>query len=169
MVKPLSTIAMLLAVSMTGACAVKENSVSETGQANTNSNRPSSLMLKSVPKPAQPVEPGKSVGEAAIESDPVMDKLVLAAKQDLQQRLGTGQLRADAITVLEAQRVTWPDSSVGCPRPGMMYMQVLTEGARIVLSANERIYLYHSGSDSTPTLCEKPSPVKPYRNLNGDR
>ena len=49
----------------------------------------------------------------------------------------TPTARAD-IKVLSAEAVTWPDGSLGCPQPGMMYTQALVPGFRIVLQAADR-------------------------------
>ena len=75
------------------------------------------------------------------------------AKADLAERLG---VPVDDVTVVSSEEVTWPDSSLGCPQPGMMYAQVLTEGSRILLSAGGRTYEYHSGGQRAPFLCETP-------------
>ncbi|MEV6282958.1 hypothetical protein [Kribbella sp. NPDC051770] len=73
------------------------------------------------------------------------------AKTDLAERLG---VFVDEITLVSAEEVTWPDSSLGCPEPGMMYAQVLTSGSRIVLTAGGRTYEYHAGGQRAPFLCE---------------
>lgn len=77
------------------------------------------------------------------------------AVQDLAKRLGVA---AADISVVSAEEVTWSDSSMGCPKPGMMYAQVLTEGSRIVLEANGKRYEYHSGAGKPPVFCENPKP-----------
>lgn len=73
------------------------------------------------------------------------------AKTDLAERLS---VPLDQITLVSAEEVTWPDSSLGCPEPGMMYAQVLTSGSRIILTAGGRTYEYHSGGNREPFLCE---------------
>ncbi len=73
------------------------------------------------------------------------------ARADLAERLG---VPVDEITLVSSEEVTWPDSSLGCPQPGMMYAQVLTSGSRITLSAGGRTYEYHSGGQRAPFLCE---------------
>jgi len=75
---------------------------------------------------------------------------VLAAKADLAQRLGVS---ADQIEVVEATEVTWPDTALGCPEPGMMYAQVLTPGALVVLSYGGNEARYHAGRWAVPTAC----------------
>jgi hypothetical protein len=94
-------------------------------------------------------------------TDPKLKDLVNQAKDDLAERL---EIPTDSIDLLEAQEVTWPDSSLGCPKPGLSYMQVLQEGARIRLRAEGRTYHYHSGADGAPFYCENPSEPVPKRN-----
>lgn len=85
--------------------------------------------------------------------DPAMEPLVQLARQDLAQRLG---IPAGQIEVLEAEAVVWPDTSMGCPQPGMAYLQVPQDGARIRLSAKGQVFDYHSGGNRLPFLCENP-------------
>ena len=62
----------------------------------------------------------------------------------------------DGVTVVDARAVTWPDGSLGCPEPGMMYTQVLVDGTLVVLEAGGSRYEYHGGD---PLLfCEHPTP-----------
>jgi hypothetical protein len=82
----------------------------------------------------------------------------------------TASLKVDAkvVEVVEAQFVTWRDSSAGCPRPGMQYLQVLTNGARIVLRVDGTIYHYHSGGSRPPLHCAKPSSIEPLPYSHGE-
>ena len=84
--------------------------------------------------------------------DPSLQPLIEAATADLVVRLG---IDASEVTALIAQPVTWPDSSLGCPQPGMQYLQVLVDGAQIELQAGGKTYSYRSGESGTPFLCEK--------------
>jgi hypothetical protein len=72
------------------------------------------------------------------------------ARTDLAERLG---VPVDEITVVSHEEVTWPDSSLGCPQPGMHYAQVLTNGTRTVLTAAGKHYNYHAGGTRPPFLC----------------
>ncbi|HSK06663.1 MAG TPA: hypothetical protein VK990_04015 [Acidimicrobiia bacterium] len=76
--------------------------------------------------------------------------IVEPAVTDLAERLGVD--RAE-IEVVMAERVTWPDGSLGCPQPGMSYTQALVEGSRVALGHDGRVYLYHAGTDDQPSLC----------------
>jgi hypothetical protein len=60
------------------------------------------------------------------------------------------------IEVVLAQRVTWPDGSIGCPEPGMMYTQALVEGYRIVLAVDGEEVAYHGQDDQPPFRCDAP-------------
>lgn len=97
-----------------------------------------------------PVVPG---GDEKI--DPNLQPLIEMAVADLAQRLGVG---AAGIEVLAAYLVVWPDSSLGCPQPGMQYLQVLTDGSLILLGSGGAVYRYHTGgSQHEPFLCTTPS------------
>ena len=77
------------------------------------------------------------------------------AVADLAQRLGIDP--ADVL-VVDARDVTWPDSSLGCPEPGMNYLQVLTEGYLVVLEAAGQRYEYHGAAAGPLTYCADPRP-----------
>lgn len=44
-------------------------------------------------------------------------------------------LTLEALRVVSVEEVEWPDSSLGCPQPGMMYAQVITPGFRVVVES----------------------------------
>ena len=82
--------------------------------------------------------------------EPSMQGLVDQAVADLAKRL---DIDASSITTVSAAAVVWPDGSVGCPRPGLLYPQVRVDGALIVLSAGGETYRYHSGGSRSLFLC----------------
>ena len=92
---------------------------------------------------------------------PGMQRLVDLAIEDAVQRFS---VEADDIKVVSAEFVTWPDTSAGCPRPDMQYMQAIVNGSRIVLMTPDQKLNYHSGGNRPPFFCPKPSgkPVSPY-------
>jgi hypothetical protein len=77
-------------------------------------------------------------------------RLVQRARQALADRLG---LDLEEVSVESVEEVTWPDSALGCPAPGMMYLQVLTPGYRIVLAAEGEEYAYHTDRGNQLVLC----------------
>jgi len=50
---------------------------------------------------------------------------------------------AEQFSVQHTQAVDWPDSSLGCPQPGMMYLQVITPGFKVLLKAGAEVYPVH--------------------------
>lgn len=96
------------------------------------------------------------------------------ARADLAKRLKVG---VDEITVEKAETVTWPDGSLGLPRPGMMYTMALVPGARLELKCPQGTYFYHVGGataayagraelwNSSALYLE---PVEDEPNLNGN-
>jgi len=77
-------------------------------------------------------------------------EMIEAALDDAANRSTTA--RAD-IKVVSEEAVTWPDGSLGCPQPGMMYTQALVAGYRIVLQAGEQLLNYHVSSRGKPLFC----------------
>jgi hypothetical protein len=80
---------------------------------------------------------------------------------DLAQQLSIPMTQ---INLIQAISATWPDSSLGCPQPGMAYSQVLTPGYLIQLQADNRVYEYHTDADQLVVFCEENTieyPVKP--------
>jgi hypothetical protein len=74
-----------------------------------------------------------------------------AALQDAATQLGVGK---DQLHVDKAEARQWPDSSLGCPRPGMLYSQIVTPGFLIVISTTSGKQLeYHTDTGSHVVLC----------------
>jgi len=64
---------------------------------------------------------------------------------------------ADAdITVVAVEETVWRDSSLGCPKPGLNYLQVLTPGYKITLEAQGKRYEYHSDANRRVVRCGTP-------------
>ena len=80
---------------------------------------------------------------------------VSIAKTDLTTRLNVS---TDDIEIMTVELVTWPNSGMGCPQPGMEYKQVPVDGLLIRLKVNGVEYNYHSGGSREPFLCQ-PSPM----------
>jgi hypothetical protein len=81
--------------------------------------------------------------------------LIEKAKEDLAQRLS---IPTSDISLMEAKQVVWPDGSLGCPQPDMLYTQVLTPGYLIKLKYDVRDFEYHAGKDRYLIYCENPLP-----------
>ena len=159
-IMPSRTVACLTVGCLLAACAngqaVTEQDESE-GQG-ANSPSASDLQVESAPTVIGEPEAISKTAKEKVSLGPGLQRLADLAKQDLGARLG---VEPAAIEVLQADYVTWRDSSLGCPRPGYQYLQVLTNGSRIRLSAAKQVFQYHSGDNRPPFLCEKPSTIGP--------
>ena len=82
---------------------------------------------------------------------------VQAAIEDLASRQS---IAADDIWVHSREEVTWPDGSLGCPRPDMAYKQQQVNGSRLILLIGERCYAYHAGPSGSYRFCEQPAPIR---------
>ena len=98
----------------------------------------------------QPPTTEPSAGKPADVYEGPMAGLVALAVADLarQRSVSVGD-----IVVVSVESVVWPNGSLGCPIPGMVYAQVQVDGAKIVLSVDGGIYNYHSGGNRDPFLC----------------
>lgn len=79
--------------------------------------------------------------EDEVKVEPQAEILVNLTKEDLSQRLG---VKMGEIRLLKIEEVDWPDTSLGCPQPGMFYAQVITPGYKITLEGRGKSYVYHS-------------------------
>lgn len=61
-----------------------------------------------------------------------------------------------AITVVSDEEVEWSSSALGCPKPDMMYLTVITPGFKVVVEQGGKQYSYHAASDGAFFLCESP-------------
>jgi hypothetical protein len=141
----------------TGSGATSGTVPSVSGTKPSSSVPPSSAPPSTPPPSVTPLPPATSPASSQLPGN-AMDPsspLVTDAVADLARQL---DVSPDDVTVVAAREVTWPDGSLGCPEPGMMYTQALVDGTLVVLEANGQRYEYHGG---TPlVLCENPKP--PY-------
>ena len=91
-----------------------------------------------------------------------LESLIEKAKEDLAQRLS---IAITQINLVETKEVVWPDASLGCPKRGVLYIQVLTDGYLILFEVNGTTYEYHTDTGEQVILCESLEfpviPVKP--------
>ena len=58
-----------------------------------------------------------------------------------------------AVVVSDAEQVTWPDGSLGCPQPGMMYTQTLVPGFRLTAKTTGGSLRYHADTRGNLVTC----------------
>ena len=112
--------------------------------------------VKPTPEPAKPepsaTAPPASKPEKTSDQDatpPTLEpayptgviSLIDQAKNDLARRQS---LSLAEIETISFESKVWPDSSLGCPQPGMNYLQVLKEGYLIRLQVGDQVYNYHA-------------------------
>ena len=77
--------------------------------------------------------------------------LVAQAVADAAARSGVAP---DAVRVVRVEPREWPDSGLGCPKPGTGYAQVITSGYLIVVEAGGQTLDYHTDR-SRVELCQR--------------
>lgn len=128
---------------------------------------PSAVPMTRIPSEPPPSPTGPSADNTASPSptsptaaSPALSSqqlpVVTAVMADLAKRSGVS---VSAISLTSLSSAEWPDGSLGCPRPGIMYSQIVTPGYRIILSAGGQTYEYHTGRGTAFTFCT-PAQVK---------
>lgn len=93
-----------------------------------------------------------------------LDTLMEDIYADVMQRSGAPR---EDVEITSIEEVVWPDSGIGCHEEGMMYMQVLTDGFRIIFNVYGVEYHYHTNAGNyyvycaTPAKDGGPAPVPP--------
>lgn len=100
-----------------------------------------------VPKPSAtlPLPPPPSGGAESVPAA-VLD----AVRADAASRLGVA---AAAVEVLSGASREWSDGSLGCPKPGESYLQVITEGYQVIVSANGQTLDYRTSVNGAIKVC----------------
>lgn len=124
-------IALLAALWVVGGCSASSSGggsgsprPSEVGA----SLAPASLRPTRVPDAGSPGSPGPIDLPASV-VDPVVAEIARLANVPI-----------DQVIVKSAEAVTFPDGGLGCPVPGMVYIQVLVDGFKIVAEAGGTTY-----------------------------
>jgi hypothetical protein len=183
--KQKSLLGLAIGIVMLAACVPLEQTLRAPAPTPTHIPSPAAAPTDTVPTftpdagvtPAATLPPAPTIGVTATATvapteeapmtgtavppvyDSAMEPLVQRAIADLAARFN---VPPEEISVLEARLVVWPDPSMGCPQPGMQYLQVPQDGAFIQLSAGGRPYNYHSGGNQGLFLCQqKPRKLVP--------
>lgn len=88
-------------------------------------------------------------------ADPGLQALTESAKADLARRLS---IPVTQIKARETKEVFWPDTSLGCPQPGIAYTQIPTPGYLIMLAYSGKEFEYHADTHGNTLYCENPTP-----------
>jgi hypothetical protein len=168
------TIAFLLVLALAATIAGCANSFTDQPNLPTSGD-------KTVPGPSAtdeaPVLPDREPSDIPFietpENEPVAgevpENILKEIIADLVKR--TGADRGD-IQVVRGEAVVWNDGSLGCPKPGEFYIQIITPGFRVVLQAKDQLFDYHTDTNSQFILCNEygaiddPQPLLPIRHGN---
>lgn len=70
---------------------------------------------------------------------------------DVMQRSGAAR---EEVRIVRDEAVTWSDGSLGCPQPGMSYLQVLIDGYWVIAQVGDTPYDYRVDGSGQFRLCE---------------
>jgi hypothetical protein len=93
---------------------------------------------------------------------PERDRAIRLATETLARHL---DVAADKIRLVRAEAVDWPNSSLGCPKEGMSYMQVIVPGFRVRLAVGDREHAVHTGGNRA-IVCESAARTPPPSQLS---
>jgi hypothetical protein len=96
--------------------------------------------------PVAPLPEGEPVATAAVPRE-----VRRAVAADAARRL---KVNENMVVLSGAERLTWNDSSLGCPQPGMHYSQALVPGYRIVAKSADGALVYHTDNTGNLVLCD---------------
>lgn len=96
--------------------------------------------------------------EATAPADNVSMGLNEAASERLAKQLG---IAPATLKLTGSEQQEWGDSSLGCPDPAVMYMQVITSGYLLTFEDGSRQYAVHTGAtEGDPMVwCDSGTPV----------
>ncbi len=130
---------------------VQRQTVDEPQAAPTTSATPVQdiIVMTPTPQPTRPNLPSNAPQPAPAGQ---AERVIQMARQDLAQKLS---LQIEEIREVSVEAVEWPDTSLGCPQPGMMYAQMVTPGYRVMLAAKDRTVEYHTDAGRRVVSCAK--------------
>lgn len=77
--------------------------------------------------------------------------------EDAAERAGVA---IEQLEVARSEFVEWPDGSLGCPRPGEVYIQRIIPGYWVEVVGPERTYDYRLDDAGNFRLCEQKTPAR---------
>lgn len=110
---------------------------------------------------AQPTAPVLPISPVAPPLTPELDipkeeAVVDTLQGQVAEKVG---VKVAELTLVSEEAIDWPDASLGCPQPDMMYAQVVTPGWRMVFAdATGRQYAVHTTANRQNfVVCEPPA------------
>ena len=85
-------------------------------------------------------------------------RIEMLARKSLSVSLGISK---DSFRIISSELVDWPDASLGCPKQGYLYAQVITNGYKLLFEYNETTYQLNTNMDGSNILiCDTPSNIE---------
>ena len=140
----------LLALPALAAALVLTVCACAGGSGSTPTSAPDPAAGSSASPP--PAAPSRS---PALDGSPAADAqsaAVDAARRDAAQRFNA---TPESFQIEDLESRQWPDRSLGCPRQGVLYAQILTPGYLIVLSSGSRRFEYHADDRGMAVFCQE--------------
>jgi len=103
-------------------------------------------------------QPPETTQQAAAATGEVPPELLDKVIADLST---TENIDKDAISVIRAESVIWPDGSLGCARPDEMYTMAQVHGYWIVLRASEKDFDYRASNTQYFYRCRNTFKAQP--------
>lgn len=114
--------------------------------------------------PAKPFERAPTSDAGTIE--PVAGSVPTDLLEEIRAHAAAvAAVEPDRVELRLAERVTWPDGSLGCPEPGVEYTLEPVPGFRVQVAAAGRLLGYHADMTGRFFLCDparlrKPGPAQ---------
>ena len=147
-----------LKITLTGflICALMAcTQVANSNVLNSWTPSPSTIIPTMSSPTGQIIPPAIETNPILMSPEPIVQSLILRAKTSLAAKINTS---VDRITLSEVNAVQWTDSSLGCPRPGVTYTEVITPGYQIQLEAEGKVFIFHTDNRDRVILCDARPP-----------
>jgi hypothetical protein len=89
---------------------------------------------------------------SALTAQTASDAARVAQAHAIQEAVRVTGTRPEEIQVLSVEAREWPDSSLGCPRAGQLYAQVVSRGFEVRLRTGGALLAYHVSGEKA-VLC----------------
>ena len=100
--------------------------------------------------------------KATVQTTPATGEVPADLLDNIISDLSTkGNFDKEAISIIRAESVIWPDGSLGCPKPGEMHTQAAVQGYWVVLQSAGKKFDYRASSTGYFFRCTNTFKVRP--------
>lgn len=167
-----STVTAVILMALAQAACGDDGAGAPRGETTGSTDAPTTAVISPATAPGRPItstpdrpappggipEPVPSTSVSPPITGQVPAALLEEIIADASDRTG---VEPAAIVTVQAQVVTWPDGSLGCPEPDVAYTQALVPGYWVVLDAGDTMLDYRVGRAGSFILCESPLATPP--------